>query len=93
MKRGRSLARAHLIIDINLSHLWLHLLLHLALELLILLLLQYRRADLLDAGRSDELGQLEGDLLDAALSHEELALLRPVLWDGDRVAVRFEVDE
>ena len=61
MKRGAglSLARAHLIINVNLSHLWLHLLLHLALELLILLLLQYRRADLLNAGRGDKLGQLE----------------------------------
>mmetsp|Transcript_7489 Transcript_7489/g.19479 ORF Transcript_7489/g.19479 Transcript_7489/m.19479 type:complete len:515 (+) Transcript_7489:672-2216(+) len=81
----------HLIVDVNLAHLGLHALLLLALELLRVLLLHDRRADPLDARRGNELGQLEGRLLDTALAHQKLPLLAPVLWHGDRVAVRFEM--
>lgn len=44
-------------------------------------------AHLPDSRRFDEVGQLEGWLLDTALPLQVLALLRPVPRDGHRVAV------
>ena len=42
---------------------------------------------LTDAGGLDELGQLEGRLVQATLALQVLALLGPVPWDGHGVAV------
>mmetsp|Transcript_27665 Transcript_27665/g.62589 ORF Transcript_27665/g.62589 Transcript_27665/m.62589 type:complete len:346 (-) Transcript_27665:46-1083(-) len=83
----------HLVIDVDLAHLGLHPFLLFAFELLRILLLHHRGTDLLDAGGLDELWKLERRLLYTALSHEKFALLAPMLWHRDRVAVALEMDE
>ena len=68
-------------------------LLLLGFELLSRLALHHRRADLGDARRLDELGQLERRLLDAALPLQKVPLLTPVLRHRHAIAVRFQHHE
>mmetsp|Transcript_12982 Transcript_12982/g.28101 ORF Transcript_12982/g.28101 Transcript_12982/m.28101 type:complete len:402 (-) Transcript_12982:2-1207(-) len=83
----------HLVVDVELAHLGVRLLSALRLEPLLGLLLHDGLPNLGDSGGLDELRELEGRLLDAALAGHVLALAAPVLRDVDRVAVRLQVDQ
>ena len=72
----------HLVINVDLAHLWLHSLPHLLLERLCIVRLACLLAELADSGLLDEVRQLEWYLVDAALVLEIAALLCPV--SGDR---------
>ena len=50
-----------------------------------------RRPNLIDPGHGDELGQLEGRLLYPSLPLQVLALLAPVSWHRDGVAVGLNI--
>lgn len=83
----------YLVIDVDFSHLWLHALAHLLLERLGLISLGGLLPQLADPGLLNEVRQLEGNLVDAALVLQITTLLRPVPRHRDRVPDLFALEE
>ena len=76
----------HLIVNVNLTHFWLHALAHLLLQRLRLIRLRRLLAQLADPSLLDKVRQLEWNLVNAALVLKISSLLCPVARHRHRVS-------
>mmetsp|Transcript_58540 Transcript_58540/g.155852 ORF Transcript_58540/g.155852 Transcript_58540/m.155852 type:complete len:211 (+) Transcript_58540:1191-1823(+) len=83
----------NLIVDVQLAHLWMHLLAVLLLQRCLLLLLHDGLADLGDPSRLDEVGQFERRFFDASFPSHVFPLAHPVPRHRACVSVSFQVHQ